>query len=137
MLALRERCAHINDSEIELILVYNADSGFFNIIKDALHKTISPRYQCNLCALTYGKIGMKDEWKKFVDKLNIPSEFIHRDEFLKKLRSHPHSIIDAKFSAIFLNKGERISLLISNNEINKRKTLKDLMDLITEKLTSV
>ena len=27
---------------MELILVYNADSGFFNIIKDGLHKVISP-----------------------------------------------------------------------------------------------
>jgi len=120
---------------MELILVYNADSGFFNIIKDGLHKVISPStYQCNLCALTYGTIRIKDEWKEFIDKLKIPTEFLHRDEFLRKLKSHPHDIMDAKFPAVFLDKGGKISLLITHDEINEYKTLKDLMNLITKKL---
>lgn len=122
---------------MELILVYNADSGFFNIIKDSLHKTISPStYQCNLCALTYGTVRMKDEWKAFIDKLKVPAEFLHRDEFLRKLKSHPHNIKDAKFPAVFLDKGGKISLLVSHDEINRCKTLKGLMDLITRKLAS-
>ena len=50
--------------ERELILVYNADSDLFSLIKDALHKILSPStYQCNLCSLTFGMIGMRDEWK--------------------------------------------------------------------------
>ena len=124
--------------ESELILVYNADSGFFNTIKDALHKTIAPStYQCNLCALTYGTITMKDEWKAFIENLGVPSEFLHRDDFLKKLESHPHDVVDAEFPAIFLNKDGKISLLIAQNEINQCKTLKDLMDLITGNLVNL
>lgn len=127
----------MKNSEKELILVYNADSGFFNVIKDALHKTISPStYQCNLCALTYGTVRMKDEWKTFIDKLKITTEFLHRDEFLRKLKSHPHNIGDARFPAVFLDKEGKISLLITHNEINKCKTLKDLMNLINRKLQS-
>jgi len=123
---------------MELILVYNADSGFFNIIKDGLHKVISPStYQCNLCALTYGTVRMKDEWKTFIDKLKIPAEFLHRDEFLRKLKSHPHTIKDAKYPAVFLDKGGKISLLITHNEINECKTLNDLMNLITKKLAKI
>ena len=123
---------------MELILVYNADSSFFNVIKDGLHKIVSPStYQCNLCALTYGTVRMKDEWKEFIDKLKIPTEFLHRDEFLRKLKSHPHNIRDAKFPAVFLDKGGKISLLITHSEINKCKTLKDLMNLITRKLASI
>ena len=122
---------------MELILVYNADSGFFNIVKDGLHKIVSPStYQCNLCALTYGTIKMKDEWKTFIDKLKMPVEFLHRDEFLEKLKSHPHDVKDTKFPAIFLEKDGRISLLIAHYEVNECKTLKDLMDLITKKLVS-
>ena len=128
----------MKSSEIELILVYNADSGFFNIIKDALHKTVSPStYQCNLCALTYGSVRMKDEWKTFIAKLEIPTEFLHRDEFLRRLKTHPHIVKDVKFPSVFLNKEGKISLLITHDEINKCKTLTDLMNLITEKLTSV
>jgi hypothetical protein len=123
---------------MELILVYNADSGFFNIIKDGLHKAISPStYQCNLCALTYGTVIMRNEWKTFIDKLKIPTEFLHRDEFLRKLKSHPHNVGDVKFPAVFLDKEGKISLLITHNEINECKTLKDLMNLITEKLASI
>jgi len=66
---------------MELILVYNAESRFFNIVMDCLHKIVSPStYQCRLCALTYGTIRMKDEWKEFIDKLKIPTEFLHRDD---------------------------------------------------------
>lgn len=123
------------DSNKELILVYNADSGFFNVIKDVLHKIISPStYQCNLCALTYGTVKMKDEWKKFIDKLRIPADFLHRDEFLRMLKTHPHNMNEAIFPSIFLRKGEKISLFAAHDEINKCKTLKDLMDLITKKL---
>ena len=124
--------------EIELILVYNAESGFFNVIKDGLHKIVAPStYQCNLCALTYGTVRMKDEWKAFIAKLKIPAEFLHRDEFLRKLKSHPHTIKNAKFPAVFLDKEGKISLLITHAEINECKTLKDLMNLITKKLTSL
>lgn len=121
--------------EQELILVYNADSGVFDIIKDAFQKTFFPStYQCNLCALTYGTFGMKSEWKEFIDKLEIPYEFYHRDEFYKKLESHPDHLKDVKFPAIFLNRDGRISLLIDHKEINNSRTLKDLMNLISSKL---
>ncbi len=124
--------------ERELIFVYNADSGFFSAFKDGLHKMVSPStYQCNLCALTYGRINMKEEWKAFIDSLEIPSEFLHRDGFLKKLESHPHDVVDIEFPAIFLNKDGRISLLIGQYEINQCKTLKDLMDSITGSLVSL
>ncbi|UCE95995.1 MAG: hypothetical protein JSV51_09930 [Candidatus Bathyarchaeota archaeon] len=128
----------MQSSKTELILVYNADSGFFNIIKDGLHKIVSPStYQCNLCALTYSTLTMKDEWRAFIDKLEFPARFLHRDEFLKMLESHPHDIKNTKFPSIFLRKNEKIFLFITQDEINKCKTLKDLMNLITKKLTIV
>ena len=120
--------------EKELILVYNADSGLFNVLKDAFHKTFFPNtYQCNLCALTYGKFGMKDEWKEFIDRLKISYDFLHRDDFYKQLESHPNHLEDVKFPAIFLNRDGKISLFIGHKEINNCKTLKDLMNLISSK----
>ena len=126
----------MENSKTELILVYNADSGFFNIIKDALHKTVSPStYQCNLCALTYGTIGMKAKWKRFIDKIKIPSKFLHRDEFFSLLKTHPHKIENARFPAIFLHKQRKVSLLVTSLEINKCQTLEELIDLIDKKLS--
>jgi hypothetical protein len=121
--------------ERELLLVYNADGGVVDIMKDALHKTFFPStYQCNLCALTYGQFGMKNEWRTFIDQLEIPYVFYHRDEFYKQLESHPDHLKDVPLPAIFLNRDGRIGLLIDHNEINNCKTLKDLMTLISSKL---
>ena len=54
-----------------LLFVYNADSGLLNSAKDYVHKIISPKtYECNLCAVTFGNFGIKNEWKRFVDSLN-------------------------------------------------------------------
>jgi hypothetical protein len=118
----------------ELILVYNADSGFFNTIKDGIHKILSPNtYQCNLCALTYGTLMIKDEWKIFIENLDIPSKFLHRDEFIELLEDHPHRIENIEYPAIFLRIEENISLLI---QINECKTLDDLMVLISNSLQS-
>ena len=119
----------------ELIFVYNADSGFFNSIKDALHKSISPNtYSCNLCSLTFGAISMKNEWKEFIDNLKIPSKFYHRDEFFEMLKTHPHKIENTKFPAVFLHSKGKLILFINSTEINQAKRLEDLMDLVTKKL---
>ena len=107
-------------SETELILVYNADSGFFNIIKDALHKSVSPStYQCNLCALTFGTIRMKSAWKSFIGSIKVPAKFFHRDEFFTMLKTHPHDVENTEFPAIFLHEEGKLSLLVPNTEINR------------------
>ena len=56
---------------------------------------------------------------------------------MKRLKKHPHNVKNAKFPAVFLNKEGKVSLFITRDEINKCKTLKDLMNLITDKLTGV
>ncbi|WP_232221892.1 hypothetical protein [Methanococcoides burtonii] len=49
-------------SKNTLIFVYNADSGLINEMKDYVHKIVSPStYECNLCAITYGNTGIKNE----------------------------------------------------------------------------
>jgi hypothetical protein len=66
----------------ELIFVYNADAGTGNAILDSLHKTFSPgTYACKLCAVTYGMVSMKQEWKLWLDKQDVQKTFLHRDEY--------------------------------------------------------
>jgi hypothetical protein len=126
----------MEDSRKELILVYNANSGFYNMIKDALHKSISPStYGCNLCGLTFGTIHMRSKWKKFIDDLKIPSKFYHRDEFFEMLKTHPHKIANNNFPAVYLHKKGKLSLIITSDEINQTKTLEDLMDLVEKKIS--
>jgi hypothetical protein len=77
---------------------------------------------------------MKSEWSAFIDKLEIPYEIFHRDEFYQQLKSHPDHLKEVEFPAIFLNRDGKINLLIDHNEINNCSTLKELMNLISSKL---
>lgn len=63
------------------VFVYNADGGVWNLLQDAAHKILRPStYPCSLCGLTYGALGMKRTWARFVRTLPGEVEFLHRDE---------------------------------------------------------
>jgi len=117
-------------SKPTLLFVYNADSGLLNSAKDYVHKIVAPKtYGCNLCAVTFGNFGMKNEWKLFVDSLEYSVEFLHRNEFQQR-----YSIKNEKFPAVFIKQGDTITKIISHTEINKCKTLEDLIGLVKKKI---
>ena len=112
-----------------IVFVYNADSGLFNTLTDTAHKLFSPEtYECNLCAMTFSALGMKKEWKEFLDTMDIPLEFLHRDEFKEKYGT------EAELPAIFLRSGKKLNLVIDANAINECKEIADLKQLINEKI---
>ena len=116
-----------------LLFVYNADTGLFSVMTDYAHKIISPKtYPCNLCAITYGNMGMNKKWKEYIDNLTIPIEFLHRDEFLKR-----YDLKDTQLPATFIKKGENIAVLIDHSEINGCTSVEELMDLVTMKIENV
>ena len=115
----------------ELIFVYNANSSLFARVTDYAHKIISPAtYQCNLCALTYGNLGMKQEWKEFIQKLPYKISFLHRDELLIK---YP-KLATLRYPAVFEITKDNIKQTISAQEINEQKTIQELEKLIHRKL---
>ena len=124
---------HKSDAELSnssLLFVYNADTGLFSVVTDYAHKILSPKtYPCNLCAITYGSMGMNKKWKEFIENLSSPVEFIHRDEFVAQ-----YDLKDTQLPAAFLKKGDNITLFITNDEINKCTTIEELMNLVTGKL---
>ncbi|ADV67155.1 hypothetical protein [Deinococcus maricopensis] len=64
-----------------LVFVYNADSGVLNGLRDLWVKTVAPeRYDCPLCAVTYGPLGMHRRWRDFTCALRRDVTFLHRDE---------------------------------------------------------
>ena len=113
----------------KILMVYNADSGLLNSIKDGIEKITSPTtYQCRLCGLTYGFATMKDVWRRFLEDLPLPVEFLHRDEF--------HEQYGDKYGlpAIFILEEGTLESLISSEEMNTLETLNELMKMVTEKL---
>ncbi len=70
------------DRGASLLFVYNADSGFFNTLADIGHKLFSPAtYPCQLCAITHGVLAERGAWQDFIAALDLPREFLHRDQF--------------------------------------------------------
>jgi hypothetical protein len=109
-----------------LIFVYNADSGVFNTLTDIAHKIFSPQtYRCNLCALTHSAVGMRREWKRFLDDLGGPLEFLHADELKAR-----YGLSGVPLPAIFQRDGEHVEVAIGAASINACRTMDDLKRLI-------
>lgn len=116
------------ESSLKLIFVFNANSGILNALGDLAHKIFRPStYPCNLCAVTFGNLGMKLEWKKFVSSLDVDVEFLHKNEFKEKYKK------DGKFPSAYIKKND-LQVFISQAEMNAVKNLHELMDLVKNKL---
>ena len=116
-----------------LVFVYNADSGFVNTLLDIGHKIVSPKtYACNLCAITHSTFSMRDEWKRFVDDLKLPIEFLHRDEL-----SSQYGIHGADLPAVFRKTDNGLEVWISHEEINRCRSLDELKRLVGQKLQAI
>lgn len=113
-----------------LVFVYHADSGLFHGLADMAHKAFSPQtYPCQLCALTYSTFGMRKGWKRFLETLRLPFEFLHADE----LRQH-YGDASTPLPAIFIKEDGRLELWIDADSINACRTVDDLQRLITSRL---
>ena len=120
-------------TEPTLVFVYNADSGVFNTLADAAHKIFSPRtYACHLCALTYGAVSMRGEWKQFLEGLGRPLEFLYADELATR-----YNLNDIRLPAVFTKVGGGLNVLAGADAINACRTLDELKRLVLEGLAGV
>lgn len=110
-----------------LVFVYNADSDLFSTLSGIAHKMLSPEtYECNLCAITYSNFGMRKEWKGFLRELDVPCEFLHRDELEKA-----YGISDVPLPAIFKRQGDKLETCVDADSINACHSMEELKELIT------
>lgn len=117
-----------------LIFVYNVDSGFLNTLKDVVHKTTSPdTYPCKLCRLSYGTVNMKKPWREYLQKLPFKKKFLHRNEF----RQQYPDCRDVPLPAIFIQTADACTLVVSAEEINRQKTLTNLIAVLDPKLKAI
>ncbi|UOQ51878.1 hypothetical protein [Hymenobacter cellulosivorans] len=116
-----------------LLFIYNADTGLVNSLLDLAHKLVSPAtYPCSLCAITHGT-RMRPEWKEFVAGLPLPTEFLHRDEFLAR---YPQQAATALPAVFLTNDIGELTPFITAAELNQTD-LPGLMQLIQQRLAAV
>lgn len=115
-----------------LILVYNADGGVFAALSDAVHKLVSPdTYPCSLCAVSYGAVSMRGEWRAFLDSLPMAKRFHHRDDF-----RHAWPGLDVTLPVILVARaGEPPTVLVDSTTLNRHRDLGSLINLVTDRLS--
>lgn len=110
------------------IFVYNADSGSLNTVFDIAHKIISPdTYECNLCMLTYGTFSEQKVWKRFRQESIWDFEFLHKDEFEKKYRSH------FEYPVIVQQIGDDFEVVLARDEIHVIDEVEALIEILSAK----
>jgi len=120
-----------------LILVYNADTGLIEALMHAVQKQFFPStYPCSLCALTYGAVSMRGDWKRFWRSLDADVSFFHRDDFTE---SFPElgtgGAREVALPSILLSEGGlEPRVLISNKELDAMADVDELMEAVSEKL---
>jgi len=113
----------ILSSQPSILFVYNADSGLFNLVADIGHKIFSPStYSCDLCQLTHGVFKEREAWKSFIETLDLPIEFLHRDEFIKS------GLFSDTLPAILYREGNELSTIFDREKL---ASFSDVDDLVT------
>ncbi|MEO9461309.1 MAG: hypothetical protein ABJ242_01110 [Marinomonas sp.] len=115
----------------KLLMVYNADGGMVNAVLHGVHKVLRPStYPCSLCALTYGLVSMRSEWRRFLDGLGVEPVFHHSDDFAAAYPS-----VSPALPAILLQQvGGEPEVLIAAAQMDELPSLGALKVLVTQRL---
>lgn len=108
----------------KLLIVYNAEEGLFAAIGDAVHKAVSPgTYPCSLCAVSYGAVRMRPEWRAYLKALPYEVRFHHRPDFR---RAYP-ALADLPLPAILLDEGAGPRVLVGANALDRVSDVEELI----------
>lgn len=114
----------------ELLFVYNAKSNLLNKTFDFMHKIISPQtYNCKLCSLTYNSFAEQKEWANFRKTLHIEFKFFYSNIF-----ENEFPLEKTDYPVVYLKSNIELKKVITTNELNSIENLKELIQLVTEKL---
>jgi hypothetical protein len=107
-----------------LLIVYNADEGLFAALGDAVHKAVSPdTYPCSLCAITYGAVRMRPEWRRHLQSLPYEVRFHHRPDFH---RAYP-ALATLPLPAILLDESQGPRVLLDATMLKGMSTVGEMI----------
>ena len=119
--------------QVHLLLVYNADSGILNAIRDSVWKIASPAtYPCSLCAITYGAISMRYDWRRFLDSLPLKVVAYHKDEFAALYPDSPIALPAIAVASL----QEQPRVLISESDLAEIENIDELIERVKESLVA-
>lgn len=123
----------MSQSQARLLCVYNADTGLIQALMHAVHKAVRPEtYPCSLCALTYGAVSMRGDWKSYWQTLDAEVDFYHRDDFTQDFPElGTGGAREVALPVILISEaGEEPSVLVSNEELDAMADVDALMNRV-------
>lgn len=116
-----------------LIIVYNADEGLGAALFDAVHKLVRPdTYPCDLCAITYGSLSMRGQWRDWLKAQAFAVEFYHRQDFHRQYPAH----VATPLPTIFRRDGATVQPLIAADAMHKDMPVSELILMVEKALNS-
>ena len=121
-------------NNIKLVFVFNADSGKLNAIKDSIKKIFNKAaYECNLCGVAFGTFGMKNDFKNFIQNLDVETDFLHKDEF-----PGPYPEPEVKeFPCCYLYKNGKMEIFINRDEMDSYQNQEELIEAVKKKVQTL
>jgi hypothetical protein len=120
----------MDESDKELIFIYNAKSDLGSLVKDTVHKVIRPStFPCNLAAVTFGPLGMKSSWKKLVENFPVPTRFLYKDEFKEKFEKP-----DVEFPCAYLKENGDLRQFMSSNLFSGVDSVEELKNVVYQQM---
>lgn len=114
-----------------LVIVYNANAGLLAGAMDSVHKLFAPAsYPCKLCALTYGMVSMRGEWRAFLGGLEMETLFHHRPDF----RAAFPAAAEWPLPLIAVEQGGQLAIVVSAAEFPGIANLPRLVAIVQERL---
>ncbi len=99
------------------------------MVLDGLHKMISPStYACDLCAITYGTVAMKKEWKTFIDQSKVPFRFYYKNTLPKKF---DHNL---DYPVVLRYENSSVSCILDRQDFAAINDLNEFIVLLKEKV---
>ncbi len=115
---------------MELIFVYNANSGRANKMWDAVHKMVSPTtYDCELCTLTHHSFGAHSKWQSFLKEAKVSVKVYYKDQFERTFDSK------MEFPAVLFYENSVVRTILDKKELKHINELEDLLVLLEQKLS--
>ena len=133
------RILGMTQSKPRLVLVYNADTGLIEALMHAVHKQFFPEtYPCSLCALTYGAVSMRGDWKQFWQGLDADVDFYHRDDFTRAFPTlGTGGVREVTLPVVLMSEeGEEPRVVISNEELDAMADVEELMERVSQAVSS-
>ena len=124
----------MSDRKLRLIAVYNADTGLIEALMHAVHKAVRPEtYPCSLCALTYGAVSMRGDWKRYWQALDARVDFYHRDDFTRDFPTlGTGGVREVALPVVLISEaGEEPRVMISNEELDAMEDVDELMERVS------